>query len=238
MVLPPCPMADFVVPRHSAVMERLRRRIELCRRHHSACESRYQAVSPERLELERQQTFALHQRCLQAKAKRAGKHRQPQPPAAPPPAAPSQPPPSGPAPASAASAAASTAADRPGANGLDADTAGGEQQQQQQQPGRSSALIAVRSQLMRPRRPRGPRASLGFVARHARAEALAFASLRLSKSCGLKRGTFCLLGSNFRQLFLIDRIPNIGSRRKEWGFSPPPPPVEKNVVLCLFYNFL
>ncbi|NWR84919.1 MAML1 protein, partial [Furnarius figulus] len=76
MVLPPCPMAEFVVPRHSAVMERLRRRIELCRRHHSACESRYQAVSPERLELERQQTFALHQRCLQAKAKRAGKHRQ------------------------------------------------------------------------------------------------------------------------------------------------------------------
>ncbi|NXP05521.1 MAML1 protein, partial [Thinocorus orbignyianus] len=83
MVLPPCPMAEFVVPRHSAVMERLRRRIELCRRHHSACESRYQAVSPERLELERQQTFALHQRCLQAKAKRAGKHRQP-PPAPPP----------------------------------------------------------------------------------------------------------------------------------------------------------
>ncbi|NXU57021.1 MAML1 protein, partial [Turnix velox] len=87
MVLPPCPMAEFVVPRHSAVMERLRRRIELCRRHHSACETRYQAVSPERLELERQQTFALHQRCLQAKAKRAGKHRQP-PPAPPPPAPP------------------------------------------------------------------------------------------------------------------------------------------------------
>ncbi|KAI6076957.1 Mastermind-like protein 1 [Aix galericulata] len=37
-------MAEFVVPRHSAVMERLRRRIELCRRHHSACESRYQAL--------------------------------------------------------------------------------------------------------------------------------------------------------------------------------------------------
>ncbi|KAL8177361.1 UNVERIFIED_CONTAM: hypothetical protein K2H54_001170 [Gekko kuhli] len=120
-------------------MERLRRRIELCRRHHSACESRYQAVSPERLELERQQTFALHQRCLQAKAKRAGKHRQPPPPppAAPAPAAPSQPPPSVPAPGSAAT---STSSDRPGANGLDADTAGGEQQQQH--PGRSSALIA------------------------------------------------------------------------------------------------
>ncbi|XP_066446670.1 mastermind-like protein 1 isoform X1 [Eleutherodactylus coqui] len=70
-------MADFVVPRHSAVMERLRRRIELCRRHHGNCESRYDAVSGERLELERQHTFQLHQRCLQAKAKRAGKHRQP-----------------------------------------------------------------------------------------------------------------------------------------------------------------
>ncbi|XP_077122409.1 mastermind-like protein 1 isoform X1 [Ranitomeya variabilis] len=69
-------MADFVVPRHSAVMERLRRRIELCRRHHGSCESRYDSVSGERLELERQHTFQLHQRCLQAKAKRAGKHRQ------------------------------------------------------------------------------------------------------------------------------------------------------------------
>ncbi|XP_006898176.1 PREDICTED: mastermind-like protein 1 [Elephantulus edwardii] len=81
MVLPPCPMAEFALPRHSAVMERLRRRIELCRRHHSTCEARYEAVSPERLELERQHTFALHQRCIQAKAKRAGKHRQPTAPA-------------------------------------------------------------------------------------------------------------------------------------------------------------
>lgn len=86
MVLPTCPMAEFALPRHSAVMERLRRRIELCRRHHSTCEARYEAVSPERLELERQHTFALHQRCIQAKAKRAGKHRQP--PAPPPAAAP------------------------------------------------------------------------------------------------------------------------------------------------------
>ncbi|XP_059551632.1 mastermind-like protein 1 isoform X2 [Myotis daubentonii] len=87
MVLPTCPMAEFALPRHSAVMERLRRRIELCRRHHSTCEARYEAVSPERLELERQHTFALHQRCIQAKAKRAGKHRQPPaPPPAPAPA--------------------------------------------------------------------------------------------------------------------------------------------------------
>lgn len=88
MVLPTCPMAEFALPRHSAVMERLRRRIELCRRHHSTCEARYEAVSPERLELERQHTFALHQRCIQAKAKRAGKHRQPSAPAPPPALAP------------------------------------------------------------------------------------------------------------------------------------------------------
>ncbi|KAK2118435.1 hypothetical protein P7K49_005322 [Saguinus oedipus] len=105
MVLPTCPMAEFALPRHSAVMERLRRRIELCRRHHSTCEARYEAVSPERLELERQHTFALHQRCIQAKAKRAGKHRQP-------PAAPA-PPPAAPAPAPAATAQRLDAADGP-----------------------------------------------------------------------------------------------------------------------------
>lgn len=72
-------MADFVTPRHSAVMERLRRRIELFRQHHNNCETRYDSATAERLELDRQQTFALHQRCLQAKAKRSNKHRQPQP---------------------------------------------------------------------------------------------------------------------------------------------------------------
>ncbi|MBN3321287.1 MAML1 protein, partial [Atractosteus spatula] len=72
-------MADFVVPRHSAVMERLRRRIELFRLHHSSCESRYDNTAMERLEIERQHTFTLHQRCLQTKAKRASKHRQAQP---------------------------------------------------------------------------------------------------------------------------------------------------------------
>ncbi|XP_031732054.1 mastermind-like protein 1 [Anarrhichthys ocellatus] len=60
-------------------MERLRRRIELFRQHHNSCESRYENATLERLELERQQTFALHQRCLQAKAKRSNKHRQTQP---------------------------------------------------------------------------------------------------------------------------------------------------------------
>lgn len=109
MVLPNCPMAEFALPRHSAVMERLRRRIELCRRHHSTCEARYEAVSPERLELERQHTFALHQRCIQAKAKRAGKHRQPPAPA--PAAAPA--PASAPAPGAPASAPRLDAAEGP-----------------------------------------------------------------------------------------------------------------------------
>lgn len=72
-------MADFVTPRHSAVMERLRRRIEAFRQRHNLCESRYEAATQERLELERQHTMNLHQRLLQNKAKRASKHRQPQP---------------------------------------------------------------------------------------------------------------------------------------------------------------
>ncbi|KAJ8015483.1 hypothetical protein DPEC_G00026610 [Dallia pectoralis] len=72
-------MADFVVQRHSAVMERLRRRIEVFRRHHTSCENRYDNTAMERLEMEQQQTFALHQRCLQTKAKRSSKHRQSQP---------------------------------------------------------------------------------------------------------------------------------------------------------------
>ncbi|XP_043925391.1 mastermind-like protein 1 [Protopterus annectens] len=71
-------MADFVVQRHSAVMERLRRRIEMFRRHHNGCEARYEAVTADRLEIERQQTYMLHQRFQQTKAKRA-KHRQQQP---------------------------------------------------------------------------------------------------------------------------------------------------------------
>ncbi|KAF3838904.1 hypothetical protein F7725_010672 [Dissostichus mawsoni] len=53
-------MADFVTPRHSAVMERLRRRIEHFRQHHNSCESRYDTATLERLEHERQQTFNLH----------------------------------------------------------------------------------------------------------------------------------------------------------------------------------
>lgn len=72
-------MADFVTPRRSEVMERLRRRIEQFRQHHNNCEERYLAAMMERQEMDRQQTYALHQRCLQSKAKRSNKHRQHQP---------------------------------------------------------------------------------------------------------------------------------------------------------------
>ncbi|XP_017297171.1 mastermind-like protein 1 isoform X2 [Kryptolebias marmoratus] len=60
-------------------MERLRHRIELLRQRHNRCESRYDSATQERMELEKQQTLSLHQRLLQTKAKRASKHRQPQP---------------------------------------------------------------------------------------------------------------------------------------------------------------
>ncbi|XP_068134191.1 mastermind-like protein 1 isoform X2 [Hyperolius riggenbachi] len=72
-------MAEFVLPRHSAVMERLRRRLGDYRQRQGDCESRYDAAAGERLELERQHTYQLHQRCLQAKSKRHAKHRQPAP---------------------------------------------------------------------------------------------------------------------------------------------------------------
>lgn len=72
-------MADFVTPRRSEVMERLRRRIEHFRQHHNSCEERYMTAMMERQEVDRQQTYALHQRCLQSKAKRSNKHRQHQP---------------------------------------------------------------------------------------------------------------------------------------------------------------
>ncbi|XP_067312853.1 mastermind-like protein 1 isoform X2 [Pseudorasbora parva] len=75
-------MADYVVQRHTTVMERLRRRIELFRRHHTVSESRYNNTVMERVEIDRQQSLALHQRLQQTKAKRTNKHRQP--PAAPP----------------------------------------------------------------------------------------------------------------------------------------------------------
>ncbi|XP_059578029.1 mastermind-like protein 3 isoform X2 [Alligator mississippiensis] len=69
------------VPKHSTVVERLRQRIEGCRRHHVSCESRYQQAQAEQLELERRDTASLYQRTLEQRAKKAaggGKQQQQQ----------------------------------------------------------------------------------------------------------------------------------------------------------------
>lgn len=72
------PAAGSVVPagavgitRHSTVVERLRQRIEGCRRHHVNCESRYQQAHAEQLEIERRETVSLYQRSLEQRAKKS-----------------------------------------------------------------------------------------------------------------------------------------------------------------------
>ncbi|XP_006124060.1 mastermind-like protein 3 isoform X2 [Pelodiscus sinensis] len=60
------------IPKHSTVVERLRQRIEGCRRHHINCESRYQQAQAEQLELERRDTVSLYQRTLEQRAKKSG----------------------------------------------------------------------------------------------------------------------------------------------------------------------
>ncbi|XP_029950566.1 mastermind-like protein 3 [Salarias fasciatus] len=59
------------IPKHSTVVERLRQRIEGCRRHHVTCESRYQQAHAEQLELERRETVSLYQRSLEQRAKKS-----------------------------------------------------------------------------------------------------------------------------------------------------------------------
>lgn len=44
---------------HNAIVERLRARIELCRRHHSTCENRYQSGQAETSEREHENTLHL-----------------------------------------------------------------------------------------------------------------------------------------------------------------------------------
>ncbi|XP_071975538.1 mastermind-like protein 3 isoform X2 [Engystomops pustulosus] len=60
------------IPKHSTVVERLRQRIEGCRRHHVNCESRYQQAQAEQLEMERRDTVNLYQRTLDQRAKKSG----------------------------------------------------------------------------------------------------------------------------------------------------------------------
>ncbi|MEQ2299569.1 Mastermind-like protein 3 [Ameca splendens] len=67
------------IPKHSTVVERLRQRIEGCRRHHNICETRYQQAHSEQLELERRETVSLYQRTLEQRAKKStGGSKQPQ----------------------------------------------------------------------------------------------------------------------------------------------------------------
>ncbi|XP_035993033.1 mastermind-like protein 3 isoform X2 [Fundulus heteroclitus] len=59
------------IPKHSTVVERLRQRIEGCRRHHNICETRYQQAHSEHLELDRRETVNLYQRSLEQRAKKS-----------------------------------------------------------------------------------------------------------------------------------------------------------------------
>uniref|UniRef100_A0A8C7AEQ0 Mastermind like transcriptional coactivator 2 n=1 Tax=Neovison vison TaxID=452646 RepID=A0A8C7AEQ0_NEOVI len=151
-----------VTPRvHSAIVERLRARIAVCRQHHLSCEGRYERGRAESSDRERESTLQLLSLVQHGQgARKAGKHAKatataattaapPPPPAAPP----------------AASQAAATAAPPPppdyhhhhqqhllnssnngGGGGID-----GEQQSQASTPGdqRNSALIALQGSLKR-----------------------------------------------------------------------------------------
>ncbi len=64
------------IPKHSTVVERLRQRIEGCRRHHVNCEGRYHQAHAEQLELDRRETLNLYQRSLEQRAKKSGNSKQ------------------------------------------------------------------------------------------------------------------------------------------------------------------
>ncbi|CAL8269998.1 unnamed protein product, partial [Gadus morhua 'NCC'] len=64
------------IPKHSTVVERLRQRIEGCRRHHVNCENRYQQAHAEQLEMERRETVSLYQRSLEQRAKKSANTKQ------------------------------------------------------------------------------------------------------------------------------------------------------------------
>lgn len=76
------PAGAVGITKHSTVVERLRQRIEGCRRHHVSCESRYQQAHAEQLDIERRETVSLYQRTLEQRAKKAagggGGSKQPQ----------------------------------------------------------------------------------------------------------------------------------------------------------------
>ncbi|XP_063332974.1 mastermind-like protein 3 [Pelmatolapia mariae] len=66
------PAASVVgIPKHSTVVERLRQRIEGCRKHHITCETRYQQAHAEQMEIDRRDTVNLYQRSLEQRAKKS-----------------------------------------------------------------------------------------------------------------------------------------------------------------------
>ncbi|XP_063314518.1 mastermind-like protein 3 isoform X2 [Pelobates fuscus] len=60
------------IPKHSTVVERLRQRIEGCRKHHVSCETRHQQAQAEQLDMERRETVNLYQRTMEQRAKKSG----------------------------------------------------------------------------------------------------------------------------------------------------------------------
>ncbi|CAL1538765.1 unnamed protein product [Lymnaea stagnalis] len=66
-------MGDFFAPRRKDVVDKLRRRLELYRQHHSISGSRYLSSRPNIIEHQKQETLQLRQRWLDSKAKKAAK---------------------------------------------------------------------------------------------------------------------------------------------------------------------
>uniref|UniRef100_A0A224YCS4 Mastermind n=1 Tax=Rhipicephalus zambeziensis TaxID=60191 RepID=A0A224YCS4_9ACAR len=65
---------DVLPPKRQAVVDRLRRRIELYRRHHNATLPRYEQAANAVYEEQRQETLLLKQRYLESKAKKSKKN--------------------------------------------------------------------------------------------------------------------------------------------------------------------
>ena len=64
-------MGDFLSPKKRDVFDRLRRRIELYRRHHDGCHSRYEPTVNGTWDQHREDIRLLRQRWLESKAKKA-----------------------------------------------------------------------------------------------------------------------------------------------------------------------
>ncbi|XP_048453653.1 mastermind-like protein 1 isoform X2 [Rhincodon typus] len=74
-------MGDYNMPpnpKHSAIVERLRQRIELCCQHHAVCQVRYEQNQPQRIEQERRDKLVLHQKYLETRSKKTPKAKQQQ----------------------------------------------------------------------------------------------------------------------------------------------------------------